>query len=50
MICSNDADTYVVTSVSFGERPADNIATTALRKIAEMKAKIFPSAAEMIMS
>ena len=40
-------DTYVMTSVSFGDRPAGNIAITALRKMAEMGKDEFAEAAEV---
>jgi len=45
---STQPDTYVMTSVSFGAKPADNIATTVLLKAAEMKRKEFPTAADLI--
>ena len=47
---SRDPDVYVMTSVSFGDRPAGNIATLALRKTAEMGMQKFPKAAETILN
>ena len=41
-------DTYVMKSVSFGERPAGNIAITALNKTAEMSRSEFPEAVDII--
>ena len=35
-------DTYVITRVNMGDKASGSIATSALRKIAEMKAKEFP--------
>jgi len=48
MCVDKEPDTYVITSVSFGDKPAGNIATTALLKTAEMKRKEFPTAADLI--
>ena len=45
---SKEPETYVMTSVSFGDKPAGNIATVALRKTAEKGADEFPEAAKMI--
>ena len=44
-----EPDTYVMTSVSFGDRPAGAIATAALRKTAEMGRGIYPDATQMIL-
>ena len=41
-------DTYVMTAVSFGDKPAGTIATLALRKTAEMGQEEFPEAARAI--
>lgn len=49
MVDYKEADTYVVTIVSFGDKPAGNIATLSLRKTAKMVEKMFPQASEMIM-
>ena len=35
-------DTYVITRVNMGDKSSGSIATSALRKTAEMKAKEFP--------
>ena len=43
-------DVYVVTSVSFGDRPAAAIAAVALQKTAMMSAAEYPKAAETIKS
>ena len=48
MDVAKEPDTYVITAVSFGDRPAGNIATMALRKTAEMEIENYPSAAAMI--
>ena len=37
MDVAKEPDKYVITAVSFGDRPAGNIATMALRKSAEME-------------
>ena len=41
-------DIYVMTAVSFGDKPAGAIATLALRKTAENNAEKFPNAAKII--
>ena len=41
-------DTYLLTSVTFGDRPAGAIANVALRKTAEMDKEKFPHAAQMV--
>ena len=45
---SRSPDTYVMTAVSFGDKPAGTIATLALRKTAEMGQEEFPEAAKAI--
>ena len=47
---SKDPDTYIVTSVSFGDRPSGNIATMALRKTTKLKEKEYTQAASMVLS
>ena len=42
--------TYVMTSVSFGDKPAGNIATVALRKTAEMQRDDLPNASDTILN
>ena len=42
-------DTYVLTSPSFGDRPAGTIAAVALRKTAEMGSKRYPKAAAVVL-
>ena len=39
---------YVITSVSFGDKPAGNIATLALRKTADMEKETYSKAANII--
>ena len=39
MDTTRNPDTYVVTPVSFGDRPSGNIAAMALQKTAELKKK-----------
>ena len=46
---SRPPDTYILTSVSFGDRPAGAIATTALRKTAELGKNEYPVAANVIL-
>ena len=41
-------DTYVMTSVSFGDKPAGNIAIAVLHKTAEMGKERFPKAASTV--
>ena len=43
-------DTYVMTSVSFGDKPAGAIATRALHKTAEMKKNELPEAAKVVLT
>ena len=43
-----EPDVYVITSVSFGDKPAGNIATLALRKTAEMGKETYSKAANVI--
>ena len=43
-----EPDVYVITSVSFGDKPAGNIATLALRKTAEMGKETYSKAANFI--
>ena len=50
MDISRDPDTYIVTSISFRDRPSENIATMALLKTAKMKEKEYPHAASMILN
>ena len=50
MDISRDPDTYIVTLISFRDRPSENIATMALRKTAKMKEKEYPHAASMILN
>lgn len=45
-----EPSTYVMTSVSFGDKPAGNIATVALRKTAEMQKEDFPIASDVILN
>ena len=45
---SRPPDIFAMTSVSFGDKPAGNIAITALHKTAELFKDRFPEAAEMI--
>ena len=44
------ADTYIMKSVSFGDKPAGNIAITALNKTAEMSRSEYPEAVDIIKS
>ena len=48
MEIEREPDVYVITSVSFGDKPAGNIATLALRKTAEMGKETYPKAANVI--
>ena len=41
-------DTYIMKSVSFGDKPAGNIAITALNKTAELSRSYFPEAVDII--
>ena len=50
MDISRDPDTYIVTLISFRDRPSENIATMALRKTAKMKEKEYAHAASMILN
>ena len=45
METEREPDVYVITSVSFGDKLAGNIATLALRQTAEMERKTYPNAA-----
>ena len=47
---SGEPSTYVMTSVSFGDKPAGNIATVTLRKTAEMMKDEFPNASQVILN
>lgn len=47
---STEPVTYVMTSVSFGDKPAGNIATVALRKTAETGKDKFPKATDVILN
>lgn len=47
---NRDPDTYVITSASFGDRPAGAIATLALRKTAELGKDDYPTAAATIIN
>ena len=49
MKLDREPDTYVMTAVCFGDKPAGNIAITALRKTAEMGSDAYPEAAEVIL-
>ena len=44
----SDPDTFIVQTVSFGDKPAGTIATVALRKTADMREKDFPKAAKIV--
>ena len=44
-----EPDVYVMTSVSFGDRSAGNIAIVALQKTAEMAKEEFPQAVDIIL-
>ena len=44
-----EPDTYVMTSVSFGDKPAGAIAMLAMRKTAEQGHRQFPDAAEVVL-
>ena len=46
---SREPDIFVMTSVSFGDRPAGNISITALKNTAEVHLQEFPEAAIMIL-
>ena len=48
MEIEREPDVYVITSVSFGDKPAGNIATLALRKTAEMGKETYFKAANVI--
>ena len=43
-----DPDTFIVQTVSFGDKPAGTIPTVALRKTADMREKDFPAAAKIV--
>ena len=43
-----DPDTFIVQTVSFGDKPAGTIATVALRKTGDMREKDFPEAAKIV--
>ena len=45
---SRAPDIYVMSAVSFGDKPAGNVATAALRKSAQLFSKKYPDAVEMI--
>ena len=42
--------TYVMQSVSFGDRPASAISASALQKTAQMAKEVYPEAASVILS
>ena len=44
-----EPDVYMMTSVSFGDRPVDNIAIVALWKTNEMAKEEFPQAVDVIL-
>ena len=48
MIENRRPDIYMMTSVSFGDKPAGAIASLALRKTAEYSSSEYPAAAKMI--
>ena len=48
MDTSREPDTYIIQTVSFGDKPAGTIATVALRKTADMSQKKQPEAAEIV--
>ena len=48
MEIEREPDVYVITSVSFGDKPAGNIATLTLRKTAGMRKETYPKAASVI--
>ena len=41
-------DTYIIQTVSFGDKPAGTIATVALRKTADLSQETYPEAAEVV--
>ena len=45
---TKDPDTYIMTRVSFGDKPAGTIATVALRKTAQEHSQMYPTAASSI--
>ena len=49
METDREPDTYAITSVSFGDKPAGIIATAALRKTAEMGKDIYPAEAQTVL-
>ena len=49
MNLSIEPEIYVMLSVSFGDRPAGNIAIVALRKTAQMGKEIYPDASNVIL-
>ena len=48
MEIEREPDVYVITSLSFGDTPAGNIATLALRKTAEMGKETYSKATNVI--
>ena len=48
MDTDRDPDTFIIQTVSFGDKPAGTIATVALRKTADMHEKDFPEAAKIV--
>ena len=48
MDTSRHPDTFIVQTVSFGDKPTGTIATVALRKTADMREKDFPEAAKIV--
>lgn len=48
MDTSRQPDTYIIQTVSFGDKPAGTIATVALRKTADLSQETYPEAAEVV--
>ena len=46
--CNRSPDIYVITSVSFGDKPAEAIASLALRKTADIYSEEYPLASQTI--
>ncbi len=45
---SRQPDTYIIQTVSFGDKPVGTIATIALRKTAELSQQTYPEAADVV--
>ena len=50
MDVTREPDTYVIQTVSFGDKPSGTIATVALRKTAEMDKENYPQASEFLIN